>query len=300
MAVLMSVLISSCAMRAPLERNVPRELGYQLFTIRDRLTDSAEVEHALSETRAMGLTLAETFGWTSSNNTILGLKGSTWKVLLDANGQHSISGHYVPIEFERHEVTPIDTSVIPGLLDAAQSMGQKWVILPWMTPAWRTDAGVKEVVTYLRALGRQANQRGMRAGYHNHDFEFTTYLNSGVTVYEYLLEQLPRELVDFQMDLYWISLAGEDPLTWFSQHPGRFVLWHVKDMDLQDSTLQVPVGEGQINWTRIFAARKQAGMLHYFLEQDECQIGRTSMECLKASSDYGKAVLQPAVEMQSK
>ena len=289
----------SCTVDAEEQVGNDPELGYQLYTIRDQLTDSTAIYHTLAKTHAMGLNLAETFGWRSSDNTVLGLEGTTWKALLAANGQHSISGHYVPSEFEQNEVVPIDTSVIPGLLDVAQSMGQKWVILPWMTPVWRTDSGAQEIVKYMKALGRQANARGMRAAYHNHDFEFTTTMSNGIPLYAYLLDQLPQELVDFQMDLYWTSLAGEDPLTWFAQHPGRFVLWHVKDMDPQDSTLQVPVGQGQIDWPRIFAAREQAGMLHYFLEQDECQIGKSSMECLEASSNYGKAVLNPALDVES-
>ena len=297
---LAAALGAAVACSAPTEENaeVPAELGYQVYTIRENLSDSTAIYAALAQTGEMGLTLAESFGWNPTDNKFLGISGANWKSMLHAHGQTSISGHYMPFELLGNEVKAIDTTVIPGMLDAAAAMGQHWVIVPWMMPQWRNEAGAAEVASFVNALGRQANARGMRAGYHNHDFEFLTPMADGSTMYDYLLAHCPRELVDFEMDLYWVAKAGQDPLTWFAQHPGRFVLWHVKDMDPIDSALQVPVGQGQIDWLRIFAAREQAGMQHYFLEQDECQAGQTAMECLKASSDYGKAALQPAVAVK--
>lgn len=297
---LASAMIGLVACSGPAEEvsEVPAELGYQVYTIRENLSDSTSIYAALKETGAMGFTMAESFGWNPADGKFLGISGANWKSMLQDHGQISISGHYMPLELLGDEVKTLDTAMIPAMLDAAAAMGQHWVIVPWMMPGWRNEAGAAEIATFMNALGRQANARGMRAGYHNHDFEFLTLMADGSTMYDFLLAQCPRELVDFEMDLYWVAKAGQDPLTWFSQHPGRFVLWHVKDMDPIDSTLQVPVGQGQIDWLRIFAAREQAGMQHYFLEQDECQAGQTAMECLKASSEYGMAALQPEMDVK--
>jgi len=207
---LAAALGAAVACSAPTEENaeVPAELGYQVYTIRENLSDSTVIYAALAQTGEMGLTLAESFGWNPTDNKFLGISGASWKSMLHDHGQTSISGHYMPFELLGNEVKAIDTTVIPGMLDAAAAMGQHWVIVPWMMPEWRNEAGAAEVASFVNALGRQANARGMRAGYHNHDFEFLTPMADGSTMYDYLLAHCPRELVDFEMDLYWVATAG--------------------------------------------------------------------------------------------
>ena len=291
-----AVTLFSC--QAPESENATlahEELGYQVYTIRENLGDSAAIDGALASAGEMGFTLAESFGWSPMDHMFLGISGANWNRMLHDHGQHSVSGHYMPLELLGHEVKAIDSAGIPAMLDAAEAMGQHWVIIPWMMPEWVTAEGAIHVTNYVNTLGRQAKKRGMRAAYHNHDFEFQVVNEAGQSFYDLLLAHCDPRWVDFEMDLFWVAKAGQDPLRWFAQHPGRFVLWHVKDMDPQDSSLQVPVGQGQINWTRIFAAREQAGMQYYFIEQDECQAGKAAMECLKESSEYAKASLNAPI-----
>lgn len=110
-----------------------------------------------------------------------------------------------------------------------------------------------------------AKEEGIQFVYHNHDFEFTAI--DGIRPFDMLLEQLDPELVQMELDLYWLELAGVDALPLFKRYPGRFPLLHVKDMARQDSAM-TDVGAGRIDFSRIFAHRVQAGTRHYLVEHD--------------------------------
>jgi len=103
----------------------------------------------------------------------------------------------------------------------------------------------------------------------------------GIVTIDYLLEHCNPEWVNFQMDLFWVTKAGADPLAYFEKYPGRFKIWHVKDMDKEGKF--APVGQGTINFGAILAQKEKAGMLHYFVEQDKTFDGLSPMEAIKIS-----------------
>ena len=107
-------------------------------------------------------------------------------------------------------------------------------------------------------------QAGMRFAYHNHDFEFMPL--EGEVPYDIILRQTDPETVFLELDLYWASKAGQDPVTLFENNPGRFPLWHVKDMAADGSIADV--GDGVIDFPRIFSVADQAGLEHAFIEHD--------------------------------
>jgi sugar phosphate isomerase/epimerase len=120
---------------------------------------------------------------------------------------------------------------------------------------------------------------GIQFGYHNHDFEFVTL--EGQTPYDFLLKETDPKLVQMELDLYWISFAGKDPVAYFKKHPGRFPLWHVKDMEKSGERSFTEVGNGSINFQRLFDAKKTAGLKHFFVEQDVSK--RTPLESIEIS-----------------
>jgi sugar phosphate isomerase/epimerase len=290
---LLAGLLSACqtspktpAETAPLytedTENMEFKKGYQLYTIREHLTDSAAVKSAIEETAAMGYEQVETFGFNESG--FFGYTPEHFHGLLSESALASPSGHYLPMEIVTPEVGPISTASIPDMLDAAEKLGQHWIVVPWMNEAWRTQEGYQHLVVYLSQLGEAARERGMVAAWHNHDFEFEpidTNDPEGMTAYDYLMKSLEGTNVVFEMDLHWVAFAGEDPVDWFEQYPGRFPLWHVKDF-AADTTTQVPVGQGVIDWERIFAHAELSGLQHYYIEQDECSADR-ALDCLKES-----------------
>ncbi len=262
-------------------------IGYQLYTVREHLTDSASVIGTLKESRAMGYELMESFGYFGGQ--FFGFSSEDFASEVAQADLQSPSGHYLPMQLADTVVGPIDRTTIPQFLDAAEALGQHWVIIPWMSDAWRNADGYGYLVNYLRELADSANARGLRAAWHNHDFEFAPLYPDSAnspTAYDYLLAELPADLMDFEMDLHWVAFAGENPVQWFNAYPGRFPLWHVKDF-AADTTSQVPVGQGVIPWEEIFAARETAGLKYYFLEQDVCS-GTAAKECLRQSINWTK------------
>jgi len=157
------------------------------------------------------------------------------------------------------------------------------------------DRGPLDVYKRLAELFTRAAEETQKAGiqfcYHNHNFEFKEL--DGTTAYEFLLEQLDPKLVKFEMDCFWVTHAGQDPVAIFKNHPGRFPLLHIKDLvaghppstDMDDRMgLFAEVGRGTIDWKRIFEAAPEGGMKHFFVEQDFCE--RPPLESIKISYDY--------------
>jgi sugar phosphate isomerase/epimerase len=137
----------------------------------------------------------------------------------------------------------------------------------------------EELADILNDLGKKASKAGLKLLYHNHDFEFIKDKNGRVTI-DYLLENTDPDFVNFQMDLFWVTRAGADPLAYFEKYPGRFKIWHVKDMDTEGKF--APVGEGTIDFKRILAQKKLSGMKYYFAEQDNT-FGTPPLEVIKIS-----------------
>ena len=108
---------------------------------------------------------------------------------------------------------------------------------------------------------------GVGFAYHNHAFEFARL--DGRKPYDVLLERCEPRYVAFEMDLYWITQGGQDPLAYFARWPGRIPMVHVKDSAGPPEHKMTDVGQGKIDWKRIFAKRDQAGIKHFFVEYDQ-------------------------------
>jgi sugar phosphate isomerase/epimerase len=115
-------------------------------------------------------------------------------------------------------------------------------------------------------LGEECKKAKLHFGYHNHDSEFETV--DGRILYDILLENIDPSLVTMEMDLGWVVASGHDPLHYFSKYPGRFPLWHLKDMDTTRKQ-STEFGKGQVNIKQLLQHAGQAGMRHFFLEQEE-------------------------------
>jgi sugar phosphate isomerase/epimerase len=144
------------------------------------------------------------------------------------------------------------------------------------------EGTMERLAEILNTVAQKAKAAGLEFLYHNHDFEFQAN-KDGVIPIEYLLEKLDPKYVNFQMDLYWVTKAGADPVAYFQKYPGRFKIWHVKDMDEQGRF--APVGKGKIDFARILKHKKLSGMKYYIVEQDQVFDGMTPLEAIKVSKD---------------
>jgi sugar phosphate isomerase/epimerase len=167
---------------------------------------------------------------------------------------------------------------------------------------------VKQEAARYNTFGKLAQKHGIKLLIHNHTAEFIACRDSDQTPYSILLAETDPELVVFQMDIGWASVAGQDPVQLFQQHPGRFVLWHVKDVSglkfLPPTTDQgarmaearlVPVGLGDIDYGEIFKYANVAGMKHFAIEQDSAADWGDSIAAARVSYDHLHAVLTSEV-----
>ncbi|HWV58277.1 MAG TPA: sugar phosphate isomerase/epimerase, partial [Longimicrobiales bacterium] len=225
-------------------------IGLQLYTVRTRLAqDFSGTLEAIAE---LGYTEVETAG-------LHGHPAEHVRGELDRLGLVSPAAH-VQIGAMRND--------LDAVFAEAETLGQHYVIVPVVNAPERTAEGFRNVAAELNRFGQEARARGLRIGYHNHDYEFAA-LDGNVTGFDILLGDTDPDLVDFELDLYWAIRAGHDPLHLFSMYPGRFKLCHVKDMaDGAGSQAMADVGQGEIDFAAIFARSEEAGLQHYFVEHD--------------------------------
>ncbi|NUQ93107.1 MAG: sugar phosphate isomerase/epimerase [Gemmatimonadaceae bacterium] len=226
-----------------------RPIGVQLYTVRDEM--QKDVAATLARVAQIGYTEVEFAGY--YNHTPAEIRA-----MLDQNRLTAPSAH-IPLQQLQGD--------LPNVIAAAKTIGHQYIVCPWLDPSQRgsTVDAWKSFGTTLTDIGRQVQAAGLQFAYHNHDFEFQKI--GDVVPFEVLLANSDPSLVKMEMDLYWATKGGQDPLAWFAKYPGRFPLVHVKDakgaaMDM------APVGEGTIDWKRIFGQRAQAGIQHYFVEHD--------------------------------
>jgi sugar phosphate isomerase/epimerase len=167
-------------------------------------------------------------------------------------------------------------------LDDAAAIGHRYVTIPWIgTDQRRTIDDWKRVAGLFNERAAQARAVDLRFAYHNHDFEF---VRAGGTVpFDVLLAETEPDLVDFELDIYWITRAGFDPLDYLARHPGRFRMTHLKDSAGAPDHRMQDVGSGTIDFARIIAAANGAGARHHFVEHDQPS---DPMAAIRASYEY--------------
>jgi sugar phosphate isomerase/epimerase len=241
--------------------------GLILYTIRDAMKQSPA--KALAEAAAIG------FDWVEAadhnNMMFYGLKPKEFEKMVKQSGMVVLSSHSA-IRPEN------DNQMIEDVAEA----GMKYIVLPSLPQEWSSNLdGYQRAADFLNKTGLKCRKAGLKMAFHNHQTEFKEI--NGNVPYEILLENTDPALVVFEMDLAWITAAGKDPIAYFTKYPGRFELWHIKDLtpEKQDATL----GEGIIDFKPILAQAKTAGMKYWFLEQDNCRT-HTPMESIAISRTY--------------
>jgi sugar phosphate isomerase/epimerase len=231
-------------------------VGLQLYTVREELT------------RDDAATIARVAEIGFSEVELAGLGGKTaaeLAAMLERHGLKAPSAHTQLGELEGDRLT--------AQLDSCAILGHRYLVCAYLFPNQRqTLDQYRAHAELFNQAGERCRAAGVRFAYHNHDFELAPLGATGEPLpYDLLLERCDPELVAFEMDLYWISKAGADPLAYFDRWPGRFELFHVKDMDATEDKAFTEVGTGVIDFERIFARAGEAGTKHFFVEQDVVQ-----------------------------
>jgi sugar phosphate isomerase/epimerase len=235
------------------DKSITRKIGLQLYTVRDLM--AADPRGTLAQIAQIGYTEIETSGY--SQGKLYGMDPVEFNKIITDLGMRIISGHISIDQFENDW---------DRILHMANTLDQQYMVLPYLLPDQRTGLDVyHRMISLLNKRGEEARKSGKVVAYHNHDFEFDKIDN--ITPLELLLNETDPELVQFELDLYWVTRSGNAPLDLFKKFSKRFTLWHVKDMnDQRDFT---EVGNGTIDFSLIFDNFKLSGMKHFFIEQDQ-------------------------------
>lgn len=262
-----AALLSAGALVSPTLLAAPKQyIGLQLYTVREAMQQ--DPTGTLAKVAKIGYNSVEGATYTGSQK-FYGMTPAEFAQVLKQNGLIMPSSHYRLGE-EQDKGQPVQGTILHGwdqAVDDAAQAGVKYMVCAYLAEAERgTLDHYKYIAEQLNKAGERCKKAGIQLCYHNHDFEFAA--QDGKLPYDLLLSGTDKNLVKMELDLYWATKAGQDPVALFKKHPGRFPLWHIKDMDKTAARNFTEVGNGSIDFKRIFAQAKLAGMKYFFVEQD--------------------------------
>jgi sugar phosphate isomerase/epimerase len=229
-------------------------IGLQLYTVRDKIKQ--DLDGTLNRLAEIGYNSMEAAGYSFTDGTFYGMKPKAFSEKLNGLGMTLNSSH-----------TICDTDTADKTFADAAEAGCKFVIYPYLAAPLRQNIDdYKAIAEKFNKLGEVAKKYDIRFGYHNHAFEFDKM--DGQIGMDVLLGETDPELVTFELDLYWVTKGGQNPVDFIKKHAGRFELFHVKDMVKTNDQFFAPVGTGRIDFESIFAIKETAGMKVFFVEQD--------------------------------
>ena len=277
---------ASAALVSPFSQPRRRyKLGLQLFTLRAALRQ--DVEDTLKRIAAMGYEEVETYGFDPDGIRFYGLEAKAFAQRLRDHKLMTPSGHYDLNRFVSSSVDDLKRYV-DRCIEGAHAVGHAYITWPLVDEGFRTIEKLKVVAERLNIAGGQIKKAGLQLAYHNHDFEFVE--QNGQIGYDIILKETDPALVKLQMDLYWIAHGSKlSPNEWFKRQPGRFEMWHVKDMH-RTSRDYTEVGNGTIDFTRIWPDASLAGLKHFFVEQGG-NFTHDPFRSVADSAEYVKRVL---------
>ena len=175
----------------------------------------------------------------------------------------------------------ITTDEAKKMAEDHAKVGAKYCMQPFVDDKDRKSiAGYQKMVAEWNKVGKIMKENGVQFGYHNHNFEFGP-LEGKVPYFDIFLAEMDKDLMTMELDLFWATKAGINPVDLFKKYPGRFQLFHMKDMYTKEAPFFktesidfAPVGDGVINFKEILAAKNIAGMKYMFVEQDRTRDGK--------------------------
>jgi sugar phosphate isomerase/epimerase len=227
--------------------------GLQVYSMRNQLKD--DFEGTMEYIAKVGYKHIEGYGLGTDGKFLGKISASHYKKVIADLGMELKATHC--------SYTSADKA--GKMVDAAKETGMEYMIVPH-TPnnVRKTADGWKEVAENYNKIGELCKEVGIKFGYHNHDFEFEEL--DGIIPQELLIESTDASLVHFEIDLFWATKGGYDPLKLLKKYPGRIPLFHVKDAtpELEGCT----IGEGIIDFKALFTAGRADAVEYYFIEDE--------------------------------
>ena len=222
-------------------------LGVQLYTVRSEMENG--VERTLERVAAIGYQEVEFAGYFGRSPTEI-------RAMLASTGLRSPATHIQPT---------FETDAWARILDDANEAGHQYVVVASIPTSMRADLDAwRRTAEAMTGAGERARAAGLQYAYHNHDFEFIEM--DGRVAFDVFCEESDPDLVQIELDVYWIIHGGGDPVAFFNRWPGRIPLVHVKDRTAAGD--MADVGAGVIDWAGLFQHIDHAGMKHFLVEHD--------------------------------
>lgn len=248
-----------------------QEIGVQLYTFRNQF--KTDVKGTIEMIHNMGIKEIEGGG-------TYGMDKNEYKKLLDANGLKMVS---VGADFDQLQKDP------QAIIDEAKFFGASYIMCAWVPHNGEfTIEDAKKAVDVFNKAGKLFKENGLTFCYHAHGYEFRPYEDG--TVFDYMAKGMNPLYANFEMDVYWIKNPGQDPVALLKKYPGRFKLMHLKDRKIgtsnnqngeQDVETNVVLGTGDVGIADVMKTAKQAGVEHYFIEDESSRCVQQVPESLK-------------------
>ena len=227
-----------------------QKFGVQLYSFREAMAEDAL--GTLKKIAELGFKEIESAR--SDKGLYYGLAPEDMKMACADLGMQLTSGH-VALDDDFHHT-----------MEQAVASGQEYVICSSLPSKGQTTDNYKTVAEKFNTAGEACRKLGLKFGYHNHEYEFES--DNGTVLYDVLMDNTDKNLVYMELDLGWVIVAGKDPLDYFAKYPGRFPLWHMKDMNM-DKKESTEFGKGGLDIATMMAHQKESGVQHIYIEQEE-------------------------------
>ena len=265
---LISGVLASTTLEAKKEpaKSKKMAVGIQLYTLRDVI--GKDLSGTLQNVSKIGYKNVEAYGF---DGNFFSTPAKDFRKMCADLGMVISSTH-----------TGITAENAMMYTEKAAEAGLEYLVLPsFMGRPEKTLDDFKKVAEEMNQIGEITKKAGIQFGYHNHNFEFRQL--EGKLPYDVLLAETDPGLVTFEMDIFWVVKGGQDPIQYFEKHPGRFKLWHIKDMGNDGETCIV--GNGRIKFADLLKHSKKAGLKQIVYEQEQYSEG-TPMFCAEQSFKY--------------
>jgi sugar phosphate isomerase/epimerase len=251
-------------------------IGLQLYTVRDHL--EKDLEGTFKRVAEIGYRVVELGG----TFDFYGRKPAELKRMLNDAGLQPLSTHFteqqLKTDLEKHIADSKECGITYVGLASLDAQDRKSL-----------DA-IKRDADWFNQVGESVSRAGCHFFYHGHNFDFATI--DRVVEYDELIRRTDPKLANFELDCFWCVRAGKDPVDYFNRFTGRFPQLHIKDLkpgfppttQSDEHPAFTEVGQGVIDWPKIFKAAPKGGLKHYYVEQDQCD--RDSVESARISYQY--------------
>ncbi|MGF6952105.1 sugar phosphate isomerase/epimerase [Neobacillus sp. B4I6] len=242
-------------------------VAVQMYTLREE--SAQDFAGTLKKVAELGFDGVEFAGYG-------GLPAKEVKVLLDELGLQAAASH-VPLEQLENNLA--------GVIEDQKILGSKYVVCPYIMPDSRSEDDYKALISLLDKVGETCRQEGITLCYHNHDFELNR-MSDGRTALEAIFDDTKADNVHTELDVYWLTKAGEKPVEWINRYQKRTPLIHLKDMTTDGEQFFAELGTGGVDLDAILHMGEEAGVQWWVVEQDLSR--HTPFESIEISINYLK------------